>query len=294
MQLKNKVNHDVADYFRRGLQTPSTNISDSNMPFPYKHEFFSGLNKLPFLSSEPELVNFPINQDNVQEFYTTIHECTNSLQTHMIPRHNTGFSNDLVEVEDALEDHLNKNHISPDDLALVDEDTISVYNGTKESEHEATSQSICTEVDNVEKNDHGVKMLHPMKQNVTAVSILDIVPLDVNYFSTFQVMLDSKDEDVDTILELHEGWKYPSTRFSFYSKINDKLYKYDRDFSSVLPMEYTKSYIVSLPRNFVERDKNNESSGVTNSEAYLISTRSPKILLSKVSSVKKKPKIKLL
>lgn len=294
MQLKSKVNHDVADYFRRSLQTPSTNMSDSNMSLPYRYEFFSGLNKLPFLSSEPELINFPINQDNVQEFYTTLHECTNNLQTNVIPRHNTGFSNDLIEVEDAIGNHLNKNHLSPDDLALVDEDTICIYNGTKTSEHEATSKSICTEVNNVQKNDHGVKMLHPTKPNVTAVSILDIVPLDVNYFSTFQVMLDSKDEDIDTILELHEGWKYPSTRFSFYSKIDDKLYKHDRDFSSSLPREYTKSYIVSLPRSFVERDKNDESLGVTNSEAYLISTRSPKLLLSKVSSVKKKPKIKLL
>ncbi|KAJ1607660.1 hypothetical protein OJ253_2248 [Cryptosporidium canis] len=294
MQLKSKINHNAVDYFRRHIQVPSTNLQDSNMSFPYKHEFFHGLNKLPFLSSEPEIVSFPMKQENIHEFNTALHESTNSLQINMVPRHNTGFSTDSIEVGGMLEEQLIKNHISLDDLALIDEETISIYNGTMENELEAETKSIRKENDSIESCDVGVKLLHPFKPNVTAVSVMDVVPLDINYCSTFQVMLDSKDENVDTILELHEGWRYPSTRFSFYSKADNMLYKHDRDFSSTLPRDYTKSYIVSLPRSFIEHNKCSEQSRATDSKAYIISTKSPKLLLSRVSSVKRKPKIKLL
>lgn len=292
MQLKSKVNHNVADYFRRSLQVSSANLSDSNMPFPYKHEFFSGLIKLPLLSSEPEYVNFPINQGNIQEYFTTLCEYANNLQINVIPRNDIGFSNDSIEVEDTIKNQFNKNHISLDDLELIDEETIGVYNGTNVNECNVSIQSLCTEVNGTEINNQEVKLLHPIKQNVTAISILDIIPLDMDHCSTFQVMLDSKEESVDTILELDEGWKHPFTRFSFYNKIDHKLYKYDRDYSSTLPTEYSKSYIISLPKHFFECKE--ESSESVDSKAYLVSTRSPKLLLSKVSSVKKKPKIKLL
>ncbi|OII74249.1 uncharacterized protein cubi_01093 [Cryptosporidium ubiquitum] len=293
MQLRSKVNHNVAEYFRKNLQITSANLSDSNMPFPYKHEFFSGLIKLPFLSSEPEYINFPINQSNIQECFTTLYDCTSTLQINMIPRHDIGFSNDSIEAKDMIENQFNKNHISLDDLELIDEETIGIYNGTKMKECNINDQSVCIEGNGKEISDQGVKLLHPIKQNVKAISILDIIPLDMNHCSTFQVMLDSKEENVDTILELDEGWKRPFTRFSFYNKIEGKLYKYDRDYSSTLPREYTKSYIISLPKHFVECNKN-KTSETADSRAYLISTKSPKLLLSKVSSAKRKPKIKLL
>ncbi|KAH8583831.1 uncharacterized protein ELE39_001577 [Cryptosporidium sp. chipmunk genotype I] len=294
MQLRSKLNHYVADYFRKSLQVSSANISDSNMPFPYKHEFFSGLIKLPFLSSEPEYINFPINQGNIQEYTTTLFEYTNILQTNMIPRHNTGFSSDSIKAEDTVENHSHKNHISSGDLAIIDEEIIGIYYGTKTNECDIISQSVCAKGDIIETNDQVVKLMHPTKQNVTAVSVLDIIPLDVNYCSTFQVMLDSKEEGIDTILELDEGWKHPTTRFSFYNKIENKLYKYGRDYSSNLPREYTKSYIISIPRHFIEYNKDSKLSETVDSRAYLISTKSPKLLLSKVSSIKRKPKIKLL
>ncbi|TRY52565.1 Uncharacterized protein CTYZ_00003003 [Cryptosporidium tyzzeri] len=294
MQLRSKLNHNVADYFRKSLQVSSANLSDSNMPFPYKHEFFSGLIKLPFLSSEPEYINFPIIQASIQEYLTTLYECTQNLQINMIPRHNAGFSNDSIKAEDAVENPSHKNHISSDDLAIIDEEIIGVYYGTKANEYDISSQSVCMEKGTIETDDQVVKLMHPIKQNVTAVSILDIIPLDMNYCSTFQVMLDSQEEGMDTILELDEGWNHPTTRFSLYNKIENKLYKYVRDYSSNLPKEYTKSYIISLPRHFVECKEESKSSETFGSKAYLISTKSPKLLLSKVSSMKRKPKIKLL
>ncbi|KAF7458653.1 hypothetical protein HWI79_738 [Cryptosporidium felis] len=294
MQLKNKINHNVTDYFRRSLQVSSTNLSDSNMPFPYKHEFFTGLNNIPFLSFEAELINFPINQGNIQKCYSASYEQLNDLKAHYFPRYSIGFQVDLEVEEDLIENLFKKKdkHITPEDLQLIDSDIMKIYDEIVFEEIDMPENSKTTPSDTHESNDK-VGLSHPTKAGVFLVSALEVVPFDIDHSSTFQVMLDSSEEDINTILELHDGWKHPTTKFSHYNKTSENIYKYNRDYASNIPKDTTKSYIISIPKNFIHGKKDQETNKSELSVARIFPTKSPKILLSKISSMKKRQNIKI-
>ncbi|KAH8741358.1 hypothetical protein FG386_003205 [Cryptosporidium ryanae] len=303
MKFKNRVNRHVSDYFRRNLHT-SQNISDSNVSFPYKHEFFTGVNKLPILSSEPELINIPISPAIIQGYNFTSFEDTNNININLFPTSNIGFSMNSIEKETEVSSPREldfkdgtESHIKMEDLVLIDEEIIESYNIFVFNENQSSEMSeelrkmSCFKDDGVAAKDEAV-LLHPSKPDVKAISILDVVPIELDQNSTFHVILDSEEMFDSSLLELHDGWKHPTTRFSYY--IEEKgIFKYENDYYSNIYKEKLQSHIINIPRSFIDKTEGENEEGEANC-AFVFVTRGPKMMLSKVNSTKVKSAIRIL
>ncbi|KAH7648968.1 hypothetical protein FG379_001337 [Cryptosporidium bovis] len=301
MQLKNRVNHHVSDYFRKHSYA-SQNVPDSNMTFPYKHEFFTGVNKLPILSSEPELINIPISPAIIQGYNFTSFEDTNSISINLFPTSNIGFSMNSVEKETEVSSAKEldfkdgtDDHIKMEDLVLVDEEVIESYNIFAFNENQSSEVSEEVRKLNRFKDDSATEdesiLLHPSKPNVKAISILDVVPFELDQDSTFHIILDSEEMFDCSLLELHDGWKHPITRFSYYVK-EKGIFRYENDYYSNIYKEKLQNHIINIPKSFIDKTEG-ESGGETNC-AFVFVTRGPKMMLSKVNSTQNKPGIRIL
>ncbi|OII76535.1 hypothetical protein cand_000560 [Cryptosporidium andersoni] len=303
--LKNKINSQVYDYFRKSLQVTSTNLSDTNLPFPYKHEMLSGLNIFSALISDPDIINVPIPLDVIIGYYPNIFDNIYKNTINILPRHDTGFSIDLMNSEAYNIDWnrldrgsgVNRDDIDIEDLLLVDNESSRVFNHIVQHRREVSSEiveennesSSVSELDIPRSSTNEPILVHPNKPNVIADFILPIIPhVSANTPELFQVTLDSDINEGDCILELADEWTFPTTRFSLYKKDQESTYSYDRDYSCQLPRENYVSYIINLPREFLKGDSVDKKVGTLDRPvAHIMATKAPKLLLRKVSSTKK-------